>query len=186
MLQGNVHVRNGVRRHGLKELVLDAVRLEVEQTQPVGSRIERRQLGEQAAHPAPARLRPARRVLPYEDDLPRPGRERGVRSAQYVTGKNRLVVALDERDGAEGATAVTPVGDLDIGAHGSQAPWHGSREGGLVTARDVAGLLPRLRRCGERGQQRGSVQPAPDVDFGQLGRQFVAVALDETTDGGDA
>jgi hypothetical protein len=55
-----------------------------------------------------------------------------------------------------------------------------------VTARDGAGLFPRLRRCGERGQQRGSVQPAPDVDFGQLGRQFVTVALDEATDGGDA
>ena len=90
-----------VARQRLQQRAVDAVRLQVEQAQPDGGGLERRELREEPLEAAPARLRPARRVLADEHQLPRAGAPaRRAAPRRISRGRDRLVVALDQRDGA--------------------------------------------------------------------------------------
>ena len=180
MLEGDVHVGHGVRRKGLQKPVIDAVRLQVEEAQPVRGGLERRQLAEQAAHPAPPGLRPPRRVLADEHQLARAGGHGRACRAQHFRRLYGLVVALDQRDGAERAAPVAAVGDLDVGADGALPARDGHRCGRPPF---VCGLSPGLR---QRRQQRRHVEAAPQVHLGDLGGELLAVALHEAAHGRDA
>ena len=79
VLQGDVHIRHREAREGLQERLIDTVGLQVEQAQPEGRERERFELGEQPLEPAPARLRPARRVLADEHELLGAGGQSGAR-----------------------------------------------------------------------------------------------------------
>ena len=180
VLERHVHVRDGVRGDRLQQPIVDAVRLQVQEAQPGRSGFQRRQFAEQAARPSPAGLHPPRCVLAHEHEFARARGERRARGAEYLLGLHGLVVALDERDGAEGAAAVAAVGDLHVRAHRARPARHGD---GVCGARLAGRLFPGFVQSRE---QRRHVQATPEVDFGDLHGQLVPVALHEAAHGGDA
>ena len=96
--------------------------------------------------------------------------------AKHSLRRHGLVVALDERDGAERAAAVAAVGDLDVGAHGARPPRH--PEGGPPAAAARPPLVPAA--ASSSAASSGAVsRPHQRSTSGISGSELVAVALDE-------
>ncbi len=106
-----------------------------------------------------------REVLGYDVELSDPAGHKHAHLLDNLLDGSRLIAAGYERDGAEGAEAVTPLGYLEIG---------------VMAGRGEHAVIRKRGRMepGQVGDQRGPVGLAiPAVDLGDFGRQLGGIAL---------